>query len=380
MIIKRKDASDTSAYLRQFETHEHSFSRCVLAAANSAERSDETGEQIHWTRTIPSLDEKIDFIISRLKGTFQAALRKGVRVIAFTEHPQYARYGVTYERYKWVFNMLRMQYEAFIDRILWGLELDLEVVKDRRPFVNEEIIGNAAVGPKEEFLENAEVLIGSLHLYHAFKDRKESLPKDQRDRIIEYEEAEHHLKSREDYLELTVSAIEALGEFRCRIEPVAKNLKAVVYGHPWGAAWLANKRWYEIDDARGESKGKWIPLSDPQYQEFLDTYLWTPNAKIQFFTREQLETIADALIRNRIYPEVNLRYIERGASEYCSRWKGETLMDAYLARCKHHGVIPYISVGSDAHSPAELQRTDWKEIIDRVPAISMAPVWAEEIS
>lgn len=371
MIIKRTHTSDFVAYLSQFDLHNHSFSHCVFTEQHAS--GDGERKNGAWSKTAPSLDEKVDFIVQRLKSTMQAAVGKGVRVLAFTEHPQYTFYNVPYPRYRHIFNSLRRQFEGFIDKVVWGLELDLEMAKDRKPFVNEDIIGSNVVGPRDALLWDADVIVGSLHLYRDW--RGEYLPRHQREQIVEYNGSRECIRDRDDYFELTMNALSALGEFRRQQQVFMGRPKTYVYGHPWGAAWMVNKRQFEIDHNRGE----WIKMrrEHPLYAQMME-YQWGPAAPVQFFTRDQLAQVADAHIEHGIYPEVNCRYIDRGASEYCAQGSQDTLLGVYAERCAARNTPAYISVCSDAHGPGELQKLNWRELAKRIPL--SVQVWAETIS
>jgi hypothetical protein len=371
MIIKRSQASDFAAYLGQFDLHNHSFSHCVLT--ESDEQDVHHPKETDWKPQSPSLDEKIDFIVRRLKSTMQAGVNRGIRVLAFTEHPQYTFYSIPYPRYRRIFNTLRSQVGGFIEKVLWGLEVDLEITKNKMPFVNEEIIGSKDVGSKGVLLYDADLIVGSLHLYRDW--RAEYLPKHQREQIVFYDQALDYIKNCTDYFELTMNALGALGVFRKRLDTLNGRSKTFVYGHPWGAAWMMNKKKFEQD----KHSDTWLRLrkEHPQQPAFLD-YHWGPEAPIQFFTKDQLMQVAEAHIENGIYPEVNCRYVGRGASEFSSPTAQPTLIDAYAERCAARGLPAYISVCSDAHSPAGLLKTDWRELAQKLPKNVLA--WAENLS
>ncbi len=369
MVIKRAEASDIAGYFGQFDLHNHSFSHCVFQTPT------DQSERVHWEKSLPPLDEKIDFIAQRLRSSMQVAARKNVRVLAFTEHPQYTFYSVPYFRYKYVFERVRRQFAPFIEHILWGLELDLEMAKDRKAFVNEDVVGNAAVGTGEKTVGDARVVIGSLHLYDHW--RRDYLPKHQRDSIAEYETVLDFVKNREDYFELTMNALSALGAYKKRLASQGDAKSAFVYGHPWGAAWFINKREFEQNHNNGEK----LRMNDshPLYQQFLQ-YCENESAPIAFFTKDQLADIADAHIAHGLYPEINARYIIRGASEYAFQKPQETLAEVYAQRCAAKRSPAIVSVGSDAHQSSEVQQLNWQKLLQKVPALYRTQVWAENIS
>ncbi|MEM4242933.1 MAG: hypothetical protein QXM31_03470 [Candidatus Woesearchaeota archaeon] len=376
MIIKRNDSSSIASYLGQFDLHNHSFSHCVFEAAHT------NGKKIEWDKT--HLDEKIDFIIGRLKAIMQTAMQNNVRVLGITEHTQYTKYNVPYSRYKHIFQTLRSQFEGFIDKMVWGLEIDLQITEDKKPFINEDEIGNQSVGAKELLLYDADIIIGSMHPYKPWKYDQMPNEEKQKKKIVDYDNILYSIKSCDDYFELTINALKELGSLRRRLDGFGQRKKAFVYGHPWGAAWMANKRAYE--HIKCGDKDIRMNKDHPLYNDF-QRFLWGPTAPgeaeapIKFFTHDQLVAIADAHIDNGIYPEVNCNYIiNRGASECMAPQKLETLLSVYLRRCMERNVAPYISVGSDAHAPSELRAFDLQHIVTKDPSLTNALVWAETIS
>jgi len=355
-------------YLPQFDLHVHTFAHCVQ------EQDGETKRHVKWDGQVPSLDEKMDIIANRMRGAMQQAVSRGVKVLAFTEHPQYTIYSVEYARYSRVFEALKKQFSSRLDRILWGLELDLEIAKDKRAFIDELVIGNEQVGHKDTMLNDAELVIGSLHLYTDW--RRVHVPSSIRKRIAYYGNVTEYIKGQDDYLSLTLSGLDSLGELRKRLNANPDKRKVFVYGHPWGAAWMINKRQFELD----ENQGQMIPIKDedPRYQRFL-AYHRSSRARIPSFSPSQWREVSHKLIEHGIYPEINWKYIGRGAIEYDPARIGPTLLQAYVAECSSRKVRPLISVCSDAHSPLEVGDFDWRRAAQGHLALHMARVWAEDL-
>lgn len=232
-------------------------------------------------------------------------------------------------------------------------------------------MGNARVGSSQVLLEDSELIIGSLHLHGDW--RVGYLPKRYREAFAHYETSPGFIKDREDYFRITLNAIAELGKLRERLGGDAQS-RPFIYGHHWGAAWLANKRRFEVKF----NHDMIIKESDSFYSDVLD-YNWSAQAPIQFFTDEQLVEISDAHIKAKVYPEINARYIKREASEHNKYRCGMTLLDAYAQQCSKHSVIPYMSVCSDAHNTAELQNIDWADFCKRNPSLAKVQVWAEEL-
>ncbi len=360
-ILKPSDCSTTEGYLGQFDLHNHTFSYCVNKKYNLPEDA--------WTQDKPHIEEKFHEITARLKRLINVAANQNTRALAITEHPQFTYYNIPFARYM---RMFRGQH-PLIEKVFWGLEVDLEVGKDRTSFVNEDEIGNERVGSANELFSQTQVIVGSLHTFQGWREKFGFYRHNEA--IASYDEAPRYIRSRDDYFELTMSAIRALGNFKHRVQEAFPGKRAFVYGHHWGAAWTTNKRVYE-ELYHNSNRTSTRAIARGEHKDVND-YQWSAEAPIQFFTEDQLVHIADELIEQECYPEVNRQYIVRGASELCNHWNGPTLVEVYIDRALARGIPPLISICSDAHCPDDYGVASLEDICRRVPNIKLAQVWAE---
>ena len=366
----REEFETAAKYLGQFDLHNHTFSHCVNDAHSKPER--------YWTGSAPNIEDKFHEISERLQKLVSAVEQdarttQGHRVLAITEHPQFTLYDIPINRY---LSKFARESQSPSVKVLWGLEVDLEPLFTKRAFLNEAVLGNDSVGSAEELLEAAQVIVGSMHF---FKPWREDLGY-KNDRIVPYKESHDQFKSTEEYLGLTLSAIDELGQFKRRVEIQYPGKKrAFIYGHPWGAAWSINKRAY--DAGTGTHAMPTRALTRPNFKEAADKVnenMWSSTAQIQFFNPEQLRTISDALLDNGIYLEINRMYTARGQSELHPIWKGITLPEVYIDRARTRNMTPIISICSDAHCADDYGIGDLEAICARIPNINDAKVWAED--
>lgn len=74
--------------------------------------------------------------------------------------------------------------------------------------------------------------------------------------------------------------------------------------------------------------------------------------KLGNFSDPQLEEIAENLLLNDVYPELNLKSLEKGL-DILGRY---SILRAYIKCATKNHIKPIISFGTDAHSVAELER------------------------
>lgn len=227
--------------LRKYDLHTHSFSHCVFCKRN----------EVPWDEIELSYDEKNKYIEKSLNGIVEQSIKRGIKTLGLSEHPQFMRYDVNYSDYKSILDNMKSSYPEL--KILSGIELN--VIKGMGIMFDDFITDSKSIN---KILSKLQFITLGIHrgitktsnlIWRKFNNKKE-------------------------YLDTLIGAVK---EIRAYYDG------PVILAHPWRSAALGV-------NSLGESFGG-------------------------YFTSSELKEIASTLIDNKVVPEFNGSSISSGTSD-----------------------------------------------------------------
>jgi histidinol phosphatase-like PHP family hydrolase len=327
-------------YFNQFDSHCHSFSRCVR---------EQRGLPSWELHNIP-FAEKIKFIRQSIDQIYSQAREKGIKVQCITEHPQFKQYSIPFGQYIREIERARQKHGAYFAALPIGIEIDIKKDEQGKAYLDLEEISDGEMDPLD-MLSKVDVIVAGAH------------SKGTRGKV----------EDSEDYATFLARGVFALAELRQTLETKGQRKKVYVLGHPWDAAAKLNSVEYDILQ---KVHSEYIQSTCPTFE----SYESSQSAKVAFFHHKQLETLSNALVENDIFPEVNLSSVVKGLSDI--RLRGatpkETIIENYIRKCMLKKITPIISIGSDSHKIEDIGNNYLSKFVDKVPNLEKAIVWCEK--
>jgi histidinol phosphatase-like PHP family hydrolase len=324
-------------YLKQFDFHIHSFSHCVLRKRGETTRLNPQ----NW-----ELDQKLEYIQQSIDAICDEAEKKGIKIIALTEHPQFNRYQVPHSEYRKCLEKTRKRSKNV--KILSGLELNLKPATQKELEIDTDEIGYEKEDWRE-ILSHTDVIMGSMHYEH-FKEHP-------------------RIRSKRFHAKATGATIDELA--RIRRDMVRNGVKNQIYvlGHPFAALGELNEKDYRRIRTQAIVEG----TSEEFYKQFAQ-YLQSQQA-VRFPKKSLMRAIAEKLYAKEIYPEFNAACIQKRHSDIrYNEPAGRTLLETYIETGIKKGLVPFIIPSSDAHRPEEVGELRLDIVTKRVPNIQDARV------
>ena len=327
-------------YFAQFDSHCHSFSHCVRAYRSLSE----------WENASSvSLGDKLSFINQSIREIYSAAKKRNVLVQCITEHPQFRRYEIPFQKYIGVVNKARESYEKYFAKLPIGVEIEIKKDENKKFCLDLNEISDGEISPMD-LLSQVDVVVGAVHSKHQ----------------------KGAISDSEDYLSMLVGGAHALADLKTELEKEGGRNKVYVLGHPWDAAAEINMKEYDL-----------LKKIHPEITELhncVSAYELSDYAKISFLNHKQLNELSNALIECDIYPEINAHSVNIGKSDIRAASNGpkETIIENYIMACEKKHKKAIISIGSDSHKIDDIGNMSCSKIFARIPRLEKVVVWCEK--
>ena len=334
ILPKEKCAGGLNEYFSQADCHVHSFSECVFKYRNEP----------LWDEKKSDEDNRLNYIKKSLTDIYAEAQKNNLKVVVVTEHPQFRKYNIPFERYVKVFNDVRAKFIDDFVMLPFGLEMQLRR-NEKGIYIDDEI----ALGKKTniEMIGSADVLIFSIHAKHYVKSNE--------------------IKNSSDFLELLITGVNKAGELKGMLLSDQFGDKVCILGHPWDAAFETNWRAWERD-----------PELKKAYSDF-SAYEKSKDVQIKFFTAPQLVRLCEALTTQGMYPELNAASVLDKQIKKGGNVQKQGILPGYIAFCEGNNISPVISVGSDGHVIKKVGELKPELVLPLFSNIDKAIIWCEKI-
>ena len=312
MQIKNRGESRTiEEYLGQFDLHTHAFSHCAFTPKNLTDSD------------IANMGEKgrLELFSKNLEELCEEAIRKGIKVLGVSDHPQMIRYGVKFKDMLGVFEEKKKIFSKSL-RLIKGMEIDIKIDNDNNLFIDTSEMGDRDIS-FPEVTNHINYFIGSLH-YKYFK--KHTLP-----------------VNKKTYLDFIRTSVVLLSEFKESVRQHTGLYKPVIMGHPYCIIGETNLKNYENkQDIKDRYQNK-------------SQYLRSRHCIIQPLRENEILSLAKLLFTKRIFIETNGQAIRKGFSDIR---KSEPfyfpIAKEYIRHCERRGIPAQMLVNSDAHKAEDI--------------------------
>lgn len=334
ILPKEKCPGGLTEYFNQSDCHTHSFSECVFNYR----------AETRWDEKKNDEENRLGYIRKSLADIYTEAQKKNLKVVVVTEHPQFRRYNIPFERYIKVFNDVRARFIDDFAMLPFGFEMELKR-NEKGVYIDDEI----GFGKKTniEMIGTADVLVFSMHAKHYVKSNE--------------------IKNSSDFLDALIDGINRAGELKKILLTDQFGDKVCILGHPWDAAFETN--WRAWDREPGLKK---------EYPDF-SAYEKSKDAQVKFFTPQQLTKLCEALTENEIYPELNTASIIDKQMKRGANVQRQGILPAYISFCEYHKIPSVISAGSDGHVIKKIGELKPDVVLSLFSNIDKAVIWCERI-
>lgn len=217
--------------LKDYDLHIHSFSHCVFCKR----------DEVSWDEIMPEYTVRIAYIKNSLKGIVEESLKKGLKIIALSEHPQFSHYNIDYSDYKLLLEDIRNEYPEL--KILSGIEFN---VINGMGIILEEF----PIGSHNTLKSLSQLQFITLGIHQGIRKNEDFIWK--------------KFRNKNEYFNTVMEAVSSIREYYDG---------PVILAHPWRSAALGM-------DVTGDSFGG-------------------------YFSKQELTEIASTLIDQRVIPEFN---------------------------------------------------------------------------
>jgi hypothetical protein len=325
MVLIMPKGQSIDAYFGQADSHNHTFGGCVFTEYYDGDRN---GAQI--VKRLPEA-ERLGFVRDMFLGMTDSAVKRGVKHLVVSEHPQFRDF-VPFPEYWDIFSNARRRSRSKGVLLTSGLELNIKRNAENRVYVDVDEIGYRNIS-SFDILGKVNVLVAGIHDKHFREDSP--------------------IVDADDYLRVCLAGIDSLSELGAALKEEGRGEKVLIFAHPWDAAGRAN-----ADPKRKPEEGL---------------------KRITYFNEDHLKSLSSRLLETGVRPEINVQSTTRNYSDF--RWHEpaapRSIVEVYIAYCMRRRELPIISIASDSHSPSGVGDLPIDRIKKCIPNLDRAVLWNE---